>query len=104
MHYESMSIGLNELSKINLKPTTLEEALVVINQLAAIIVKLDKTIEDLTEKLNLNSDNSSKPPSTSFNKKSKHKGKGKSGKKRGAQPGVNLHVNRSTQLHANRST
>ena len=82
-----MSIGLNELSKINLKPTTLEEALVVINQLAAIIVKLDKTIEDLTEKLNLNSDNSSKPPSTSFNKKSKHKGKGKSGKKRGAQPG-----------------
>ncbi len=69
MHDRFMSIGSNELSKINLKPTTLEVALVVINQLATIIVKLDKTIEDLTEKLNLNSNNSSKPPSTNFNKK-----------------------------------
>ncbi len=82
-----MGIGLSELSKVNLKPTTLEEALVVTGQIAGIVIKLDKIIEDLTEKLNLNSNNSSKPPSTSFNKKGKHKGKGKSGKKRGAQPG-----------------
>ncbi len=82
MHYRFMSIGLNELSKINLKPTTLEEALVVINQLAAIVVKLDKAVEDLTEKLNLNSNNSSKPPSTSFKKKLTNKGKsGKHGHK-----------------------
>lgn len=87
MHYRFMGIGLNELSKINLKPTTLEEALVVIAQLAAIIVKLDKTIEDLIERLNLNSDNSSKPPSTSFKKKNKLKDKVRSGKNRGGQPG-----------------
>lgn len=86
MHYVFMSIKLNEVSKIHLKPTTLQEALVVINQLAAIIVKLDKTIEDLNEKLNLNSNNSSKPPSSNFNKTGNHKGKGSSGKKRGAQP------------------
>jgi hypothetical protein len=34
-----MNVGLNELSKINLKPTTLEEALVVIAQMAEIIIK-----------------------------------------------------------------
>lgn len=82
-----MNIGLNELSKINLKPTTLEEALVVIAQMAEIIIRLGKTIEDLTERLNLNSNNSSKPPSTNLKNNKKHTGKGKSGKKRGAQPG-----------------
>lgn len=88
-----MSGGLNELSKINLKPSTLEEALIVIAQMVEIIVKLDKTIVslnekiiDLTEKLNLNSNNSSKPPSSQMNKNSKYK-KHKSDKNQGAQPG-----------------
>ena len=33
-----MGSGLNELSKINLKPSTLEEALIVIAQMAEIVV------------------------------------------------------------------
>ena len=88
MHDIIMNIGLNELSKINLKPTTLEEALVVIAQMADIIIKLGKTIEDLTERLNLNSNNSSKPPSSNLKNNKKHTGKGKkSGKKQGAKFG-----------------
>ena len=88
MHDVIMNLGLTELSKVNLKPTTLEETLVVIAQMAEIIVRLGKTIEDLTERLNLNSNNSSKPPSTNFKDKKKQLGKGKkSGKKQGAQPG-----------------
>lgn len=80
-----MGIGLNELSKINLKPATLEEALVVTGQLAAIIIKLDQIISDLTERLNLNSNNSSKPPSSNFRQNPKTNKK--SGKNRGAQLG-----------------
>lgn len=80
-----MNIRLNKLSKINLKPTTLEEALVVIAQTADIIIRLGKTIEDLTERLNLNSNNSSKPPSTNLKNDKKQIDKGKkSGKKQRA--------------------
>ena len=85
MHDKSMGIGLNELSKINLKPTTLEESLLVTGQLAGIIIKLDQIIDDLTERLNLNSNNSSKPPSSNLQKKPKTKKT--TGKKRGAQFG-----------------
>ncbi len=89
----SMGSDLNELSKINLKPSTLEETLIIIAQMAEIIVKLDQIIvslnekiTDLTEQLKLNSNNCSKPPSTDFKKKTKDK-KAKSGKRRGAQYG-----------------
>ena len=80
-----MGIGLNELSKINLKPAKLEESLVVTEQLAGIIIKLDQIIDDLIERLNLNSNNSSKPPSTNLHKKPKSKKN--SGRQRGAQFG-----------------
>ncbi len=81
-----MDNSLIELSKINLKPSTLEEALIVIAQMAEIIIKLSKTIEDLKEQLKLNSNNSSKPPSSDLKKPHKVK-KEKSNKKQGAQPG-----------------
>lgn len=83
-----MNVGLSELSKINLNPSTLEEALIVTAEMAKIIIKLGKIIEELTERLNLNSNNSSKPPSTDLKKKKKREAKGKkTGKSQGAQPG-----------------
>jgi transposase len=74
-----------DLSKMNLKPRNLEEALEVINQLAGIIIELKKDNDLLREKLNNNSKNSSLPPSQDLKKKKKlHP---KSGRKRGGQPG-----------------
>lgn len=73
-----------DLSKINLKPRTLEEACEVIGQLVEIIVEQKKEIDGLREQLNANSKNSSLPPSQDRKKKQK---KAKSQLKKGAQPG-----------------
>src|SRR5260221_14792736 len=57
--------------------------------LKAEVIILRKENSDLKEKLNLNSRNSSKPPSSNFFKtrKAKMKAKKKSNRKQGAQPG-----------------
>lgn len=74
-----------ELEKINTNPQTLDEAIQVIGQLVKVIVSLKKENDSLREQLNINSKNSSLPPSRDFKKKKKeHK---KSGRKQGAQPG-----------------
>lgn len=76
--------------------TTLEDALSVIKTLlevnrqqAQTISKLESEVEDLKERLNTNSNNSSLPPS--FDKKKKNKLRSerrkRSGKRRGAQKG-----------------
>jgi transposase len=75
----------SDLSKMNLKPCNLEEALEVINQLAGIIIELKKDNDLLREKLNNNSKNSSLPPSQDLKKKKKMHPK--SGRKPGGQPG-----------------
>lgn len=74
-----------DITTINLKPKTLEEAIEVINQLAMIIVELREENKQLKERLNTNSSNSSLPPSKDLKKK-KHE-KPKSGRKQGGQPG-----------------
>lgn len=74
-----------DLSKIILKPQTLEEALEAIAQLVEIIIELKKDNDSLREKLNNNSKNSSLPPSQDIKKKKKVNKK--NGRKRGGQPG-----------------
>lgn len=74
-----------DLSKINFKPKTLEEALEVIGELAKIIVELKAENDYLREQLNNNSRNSSLPPSKDLKKKKIDKPK--SDRKRGGQPG-----------------
>jgi transposase len=75
----------HDLSKLNLKPYNLEEALELINQLAEVIIELKKDNDLLREKLNNNSKNSSLPPSQDLKKKKKIRPA--SGRKRGGQPG-----------------
>lgn len=74
-----------DLSRINLKPRTLEEACEVIGQLVEIIVDLKKDNDSLREQLNANSKNSSLPPSQDRKKKKEKKAKSKL--KKGAQKG-----------------
>lgn len=74
-----------DLSKINLKPRTLEEACEVIGQLVSIIIEQQKEIDSLREQLNTNSKNSSLPPSQDRKKKKEKKAKSK--RKKGGQPG-----------------
>jgi hypothetical protein len=62
----------HDLSKLNLKPCNLEEALELINQLAGIIIELKKDNDLLREKLNNNSKNSSLPPSQDLKKKKRY--------------------------------
>lgn len=69
--------------KPNLRPKTIEECWATIDKLIAIIQKLE-------ERLNINSKNSSQPPSMDFRKKKKDKNnnnKKSSGRKPGGQPG-----------------
>ena len=77
--------------KPNLRPKTIEECWATIDKLIAIIQKLE-------ERLNINSKNSSQPPSMDFGKKKKDKNnnnKKSSGRKPGGQPG---HVGVSRKL------
>lgn len=62
-------------------------AKLIISSLLAIIHAQQKIIEELKEKLNTNSKNSSNPPSMERFKKKKLKKKAKSKRKQGAQPG-----------------
>ncbi len=66
---------MSDLSKINLKPKSLEEALETIGHLAAIIVELKEENTRLKEQLNTNSKNSSLPPSKDLKKKKQTKPK-----------------------------
>jgi len=76
----------SDISKINLAPKTLEEAIEVIRLLIQMNLEQKKEIDSLREKLNTNSNNSSLPPSRDLKKKKKNN-KLKSLRKRGAQPG-----------------
>jgi transposase len=78
-----------ELEKINTNPKTLEEAVQVIGQLVKIVIDQKKEIDSLREKVNINSNNSSLPPSRDIKKKKKIKAK--SGRKQGGQPGHKAH-------------
>ena len=78
-----------KLEKINTKPKNLDEAIEVIGQLVNIIIEQKKEIVSLQEKLNVNSNNSSLPPSRDIKKKKKIKAK--SGRKQGGQPGHKAH-------------
>ena len=73
------------IPQINTEPKTLEEAIEVIKQAAAIIAELIKLAAGLQEQLNLNSKNSSLAPSRDLKKKAS--AKKKSGRKQGGQPG-----------------
>jgi len=83
-----MSVDKFDISKINLSPSNLKEATEVIFLLVKVIIELKEENDKLKEQLKLNSNNSSKPPSSdSFTKKKKPKNKHKgSGKKRGDRP------------------
>lgn len=79
---------------------TLEEAQSIINALWALcgqmqekIIQLESRVKTLEAQLNQNSNNSSKPPSSDGFHKPKPKSlRGKSGKKRGGQPGHRRHI------------
>lgn len=84
--------SMTDLSKINLRPKTLEEALETIGHLATIIIELqaeNKQLREentrLKEQLNTNSRNSSLPPSRDLKKQKQSKAK--SGRSRGGQAG-----------------
>lgn len=80
---------MNDLSRINLKPKTLEEALETIGHLAKIIIELKEENARLKEQLNTNSKNSSLPPSKDLKKKKQIKQK--SNRAHGGQPGHKAH-------------
>lgn len=81
----------DDKSIFNTKPATLEDCWALISKLTEIITKQTEEISKLKEQLNLNSNNSSLPPSKDFkNKKAKSK-KAASGKKRGGQAGHSGH-------------
>lgn len=75
----------------NTKPSTLEECWGVISQLTEVISNLTTELSKLKEQLNLNSNNSSLPPSKDFKKKKAKSKKSASGKKRGGQAGHSGH-------------
>lgn len=69
-------------------PSTLNEALVLVDALRGRILELETLVADLREKLRTGSSNSSKPPSSDPPwKKTGRKVREKSGKQRGGQPG-----------------
>jgi transposase len=74
---------------------TLEEAQALIDQLWQLLGRQEFRIKALEERLHSNSRNSSKPPSTDHGGKSGKKGRVKSGKKAGGQPG---HVGKGREL------
>lgn len=74
----------------NTKPATLEDSWALISKLTDVIATLTDEISKLKEQLNLNSNNSSLPPSKDLKKKAKPK-KVASGKKRGGQAGHSGH-------------
>lgn len=90
-----------DFSKPAPKPSTIEECHLLIDALCTFCGKLSKEVEllkqevvvlkkqnaELQEKLNTNSKNSSKPPSTDFKKKKKNKNHKSSGRSPGGQPG-----------------
>lgn len=94
---------MTDLSKINLTPKTLEEAVETISHLAKIIIELkeeNKQLKEenarLKEQLNTNSKNSSLPPSRDLKKKKQSKPK--SERSRGGQPGHKGHNRLLIQL------
>ncbi len=76
---------MSDVSKINLKPKSLEEAWETIGQLAQLIVELKEENARLKEQLNTNSKNSSLSPSKDLKKKKQTKPK--STRARGGQAG-----------------
>ena len=75
--------------KPNLRPKTIEECWATIDKLIAIIQKLE-------ERLNINSKNSSQPPSMDFGKKKKDKNNNNK-KSSGRKPGGSLYQNMKLQ-------
>lgn len=74
------------------QPKTLEEAHSLIKELWQLVGELAARVEQLEEQLELNSSNSSRPPSQdSLKQRAKRKKKSSSGRKRGAQPGHSKH-------------
>ncbi|KGP62141.1 hypothetical protein EP47_08460 [Legionella norrlandica] len=80
---------MTDLTKVNLTPKNLEEALETIGHLAQIIIELKEENARLKEQLNINSKNSSLPPSRDLKKKKQNKPK--SGRTRGGQLGHKGH-------------
>ena len=81
---DSLKPAIEAITDSNAK-TIINTLITIINVQQKIIESQQKEIEDLKEKLNINSDNSSKPPSTMpFQPKKKKK---KSKRNRGGQPG-----------------
>ena len=83
---------MTDLSKINVTPKTLEDALETLGHLVKIVIELKKENAQLKEEnarlkeqLNTNSKNSSLPPSRDLKKKKQNKPA--SGRQRGGQPG-----------------
>ncbi len=74
-------------NKTNTRPATLEGCWELISNLTNVIATLTDEISKLKEQLNLNSNNSSIPPSKDFKRKKAKTQKAPSGKKRGGQAG-----------------
>jgi len=83
---------LDQLLNITKPPATLEDAWVIIQQQQEVIQLLLGRIEELEERLNTGSDNSSSPPSQDNPKqRASRKKKPKSTRAKGAQPGHHKH-------------
>jgi transposase len=87
---------MTAISKINLTPKTLEDAIETLGHLAKIVIELKKENAHLKEEnarlkeqLNTNSKNSSLAPSRDIKKKKQNKPS--SGRQRGGQPGHKGH-------------
>lgn len=83
---------MTDISKINVPPKTLEDAIETLGHLAKMVIELKEENAQLKEEnvrlkeqLNTNSKNSSLPPSRDLKKKKQNKPK--SGRQRGGQPG-----------------
>lgn len=81
---ENLKPAIEAIPDNNIK-IVIDTLLTIIGEQQEIIKAQKKEIEALKEKLNTNSDNSSKPPSTNLFKSNKKKKKGK--RNRGGQPG-----------------
>lgn len=89
-------IGMEiDLSQPPPQVRTLEEAQALINVLWSMLREQEKRIQVLEEKLNTNSSNSSKPPSTDQGKRKTSKPHAAGGRKAGGQPG---HIGRAREL------
>ena len=76
----------------------LDKALARVDHLEAKVTRLEQENARLKERLNKNSKNSSKPPS-SDTRKAKHESNKPTGLKRGAQPGHTRHERQSVPIH-----